>query len=130
MPAKISLLIVEDDQELLDTLTRWFIRRGYDVTPVRHPRHALSAAAVRSYHAAVLDMTLPEENGLELMSRLQARLADLQVVILSGVADPEREREAVERGAVEYLLKPCSLVRLEGVIQRAIENAPAAVALL
>jgi DNA-binding NtrC family response regulator len=122
MPLEASLLIVEDDQELLNTFARWFIRRGYAVTAVRHPRQALGASSVRSYDVAVLDYTLPEQSGIELMKNLRRRIAGLQVILLSGQADPLYENEAIASGAFAFFCKPCALSELEAAIERALEE--------
>ena len=119
-----SMLIVEGDRELLDMLCRRFIRGGFDVTPVHHPRQALQAASFKDFQVAVLDVSLPETNGVALMQKLKRQIADLKVVLLSPHSDPAFEAEALEHGADAYFVKPCRLSELEATIELAIHRQP------
>ena len=78
-----SILIVEDDPEQLDVLTRRFIQTGCRVVAVHHPRQALAAASFRPFRVALLDARLPEIDGLDLMQRLKRIQHDIQVIILA-----------------------------------------------
>ena len=121
MPLDYSLLIVEDDEDLLDDYTRWFVRRGYDVTAVHHPRQALEAVTLKDFRVAVVDEGLPEMSGIELMQQLK-RLADIQVIMLSGSSEPTVKSQAFECGAFAYLAKPCGLSDLADRVESAIEE--------
>lgn len=122
MPTSYSLLLVDDEVELLRIFSRRFERRGYAVTAVDHPSLAEEAVRQTEFHVAVLDRTLRERDGLELMQSLHRIAPDLQVIVLSGHSGHEAERAAFERGAYAYLTKPCRLDDLEATIQRACEH--------
>jgi len=79
-----SLLIVEDDPDQLEALVRWFSCAGYEVTGVDHPHQALEAASVRQFQVALLDASLPEMDGFQLMQRLNLQQDWMQFIILSG----------------------------------------------
>ena len=66
-----SLLIVDDDPDQLDILSRIFPRSDYYVVAVNHPRRALEAASSQQFQVALLDLSLPDMDGIELMQRLQ-----------------------------------------------------------
>lgn len=117
-----SLLIVEDDHEMLDILTSRFRRLGFDVAPAGDPQQALAAADDRTFDVALLDRRLSEQNGLQLMLELKSRMPALRTVILSGYADPEFEEEALNLGAFAYLRKPCRLAEIEATIERALAS--------
>lgn len=116
-----SLLIVEDDPDQLDLLTHRFIRAGYHVVSVPHPRQALEAASSRQFQVAILDLSLPEMDGIELMHRLQRFQEDVHVVILSGYEYPDSR--AKQAGAFACLQKPCALASLESRVEDAWERA-------
>jgi DNA-binding response OmpR family regulator len=122
MPDKYSLLIVENDAALLELLTRNFIRRGYAVTPVSHPRQALAAVAVKPFDLALLDGSLPEHDGIWLTRELKLRVADLQVVVLSAHTEPDFQAKCLGSGAFAFLRKPCGLADLEATFERALED--------
>ena len=121
-----SLLIVDDDIDQLSALTRWFSRRGYHVVTANHPRQALVAASGRQFQAALVDASLPEIDGLELVNRLKRIQNDLPVIILSGydiLACRTPESWSNADNAFASLRKPCDLGLLEATIQDAIDRA-------
>lgn len=124
MQPACSLLLVDDDEEFLEILNRRFVRRGLATAAASTPDCALAAIQDRSFQVAVIDRSLPGLDGIELMKRLRRRLPELQVIMLSGHADPHSIEEARQAGAFEYLVKPCSLADLEAAIMRACDAAP------
>lgn len=116
-----DLLIVEDDLDQLAMLKRWFIRAGYQVTGVRYPRHALGAAALRPFQVAVINYTLPEMNGIELMHQLRRRLGNIPTVILS--YDTLAVSDAETAGAFACLGKPCMKSLLEATVKDAFDQS-------
>lgn len=115
-----SLLIVEDDQSQRDTLTRWFSQRGFRVSSCSHPRQALEAVKSKEVQVALLDLSLPEMDGIELMQRLQRIQHSMQVIILSGYDYP-MQRARMD-GAFTVLTKPCALTELEHTVEDASEQ--------
>jgi len=116
---KPSLLIVEDDADQLEFLGRRFRRIGFQVTAIGHPRQAMVAVSARQFDVALLDMSLPEIDGIELMARLQRMQAGLPVVILSGFKYPESQ--AKQLGAFACLVKVCPFELIKKTIERAME---------
>ena len=116
-----SLLIVEDDPAQLDALTHSFIRAGYRVVSVHHPRQALQAASFRQFQVALLDASLPEMDGFELMQRLKKMQHDIRVIIVSGFDFPIWR--AKSEGALICLTKPYKMPLLEAIVVEAFEPA-------
>lgn len=116
-----SLLIVEDDPNQLAALTWWFIRAGYQVTGVAHPRRALEAASFRPFQVAIINFALPEMDGVELMHRLRPLLGDVQTVIQTH--DPQAISDAEAAGAFACLVKPCKKSLLEATVKDAFEQS-------
>ena len=114
-----SLLIVEDDLRQLEPLSAKFVRTGYRVVSVQHPRQALEAASFQQFQVSPLDGGLPEMDGLELMHRLKRTEDGVQVVFLSGCEYPIWRAKA--EGAFTWLVKPCKMAPLEATIQHAFE---------
>jgi DNA-binding NtrC family response regulator len=119
MESGCSLLLVDDDDEFLEILVRRFTRRGMRVACATTAQGALDAAGGQSFHVAVIDRSLPDQDGVDLMVELRRRRPDLRVVLLSGHGDEPAISAARERGAFDYLVKPCSLATLESAIRRA-----------
>ncbi len=122
MQSACSLLLVDDDEEFLEIVNRRFMRRGLATAAVGNPDAALEAVQGRKFHVAVVDRTLPGEDGIDLMVKLKAHAPDIQVIILSGHSDERGIAQAQQAGAFEYLVKPCSLAELETAVTRACET--------
>ena len=122
-----SLLLVDDDQEILDSFAKWFARLGFHVTTAHHPRLALAAAAYNKFDAAVIDMTLPEMNGFDLIDKLKG-IQDHPIIVLSGDVNPRLLDAATERGVYRFLVKPVSMRAVEEVIRESIVDLPSALA--
>lgn len=116
-----SLLIVEDDSDQLAVLERRFIRAGYQVVGVQHPRQALAASSLRPFQVAIINYELPEMDGIELAHHLQRRLGNLQVILQSydALAAPDAE----SAGVFACLVKPVRMSLLEATVKRAFEYA-------
>ena len=102
------VLIADDEDDILGLVSLQLRRAGYEVVEARDGVEALTLALERSPALAVLDVTMPELDGLEVTRRLRANEAtrELPVILLSArvqEADVARGREA---GANDYLLKP------------------------
>ena len=118
-----SLLIVEDEIVQREAIVRWFTRAGYRIVSVGHPRRALQAASFQQFDVAILDLSLPEIDGIELMRQLKRRQEAAQFIILSGYEYPLSH--AKENGAYTCLVKPCNLAHLETIVDGACEKAMA-----
>ena len=114
----LSLLVVEDDVAIAGSLVRGLGRAGYEVTHV-----ATGEAALRAQGAdlVILDLGLPDIEGLDVCSRLRARTTAAIVVVTARHEEPERVA-ALDAGADDYLVKPFGfaelLARLRAVLRR------------
>ncbi|QDT00254.1 response regulator [Adhaeretor mobilis] len=122
MSKNLSLLIVDSNRRTLDTMTKWFLQRGHQVTAVMHPRQALEAATFRDYDAAVIEQALPEKSGLQLMRKLRGLVGDLRVILLSSDPNSLTRQEALQCGAHELLYKTCQLREIDSCLT---DTAPA-----
>jgi DNA-binding NtrC family response regulator len=102
-----EILVVDDDRELAETLRDFLVGEGYTVAI------ANSAASALDYYEhnpqpalALLDLVMPQSNGLAVMEALHQRNADLPVVIMTGFGTIETAVEAIKRGAEDYITKP------------------------
>lgn len=122
----IQILLVEDnpaDVVLLEAALEGVAPAAFQVTAVEQIGAALACLAARSFAVALLDLGLPDSQGLATFTRLHAQAPDLPVVVLSGLQDAELAAAAVRAGAQDYLVKDqardAELVR---VIRYAIER--------
>ena len=115
------LLIVDDDPQVLHVLTLVLTEAGFEVMPAATGREALGRAAARPPEAAIIDLVLPDEDGIEVCRRLR-EWSRIPILMLSAVDDGRKKVRALESGADDYLTKPFApselVARLEAVLRR------------
>jgi DNA-binding response OmpR family regulator len=115
------LLLVEDDAALTEMLTEYLGQAGYCVDSVAAGSAGLEALARRHYDALVLDLGLPDMDGLELCRQLRSR-SDIPVLVLTARGDALDRIVGLELGADDYLAKPFVprelLARMRALLRR------------
>ncbi len=104
-----TLLIVDDDPALRDRLTRAFTKRGYEVTAAGGRTEACAAAKKDSPEYAIVDLKMPDGNGLEVVRDLIAIDPSTKVLVLTGYGSIATAVDAVKLGALSYLSKPADV---------------------
>jgi DNA-binding NtrC family response regulator len=119
----ITILTVDDDDEFRGVVARRFQRRGYQVEHTGSPSQALAMAERQHFDVAILDIAMPEMDGIQLLERLRQIDPDTQLIMLTGQGTIETAIRAMKLGAYDYLTKPCELAELEVQVERAYEKA-------
>ena len=119
-----TVLVVEDDRDIVRVVTSYLEHSGYDVQAAHNGLEGLALALAHNFDVLILDWNLPGLSGLELMRR--ARLArDVPILMLSARGDEADRVRCLERGADDYLTKPFSpreLVARLRALQRRIQR--------
>ncbi len=110
---RISLLIVEDDEDFRDSCVRWLERKGHKVAAAASGAEALSLCQRQQCDVGVFDMNMPGMSGIELLQRLREAEIEMEVIILTGEGTIETAVQAMKLGACDFLTKPCALGDLE-----------------
>jgi len=119
---KASVLIVEDNIDLCQTLSDVLEREGYSVRTAFSGEAAMITLSEELIDLALLDIKLPKMSGLELLAKIRDRDPEIQVIIITALTDAQPAVEAMKAGAYDYLLKPFELEELRLVIQKALET--------
>ncbi len=118
-----SVLIVDDEKNILVTLGRALRVEGYEVDVAGSGKLALERAKAKSYDAVLLDVQLPDLDGLEVLRQLRAEHEEVPVLMMSGHGTIDTAVAATRSGAHDFLEKPIGserlLVSLAGAIERA-----------
>jgi two-component system, OmpR family, KDP operon response regulator KdpE len=121
-----TILIVEDDWRVAEALKDFMESHdaGYATSIAQTGMEALGAAARHRPHLVILDLGLPDMDGLEVLQYLHALDRTIPVIVLSGTTDVKRTARALDCGAVAYAPKPMNLEDLEHLIALHLPNAP------
>jgi DNA-binding NtrC family response regulator len=103
---KGSLLIVDDEQIVRDSLGKWFQEEGYKVGLAESAQQALTQMARDRFDLALVDVKMPGTDGIELQRRLREVAPGLIVIIMTGYASVESAVTALKNGAYDYVTKP------------------------
>jgi signal transduction histidine kinase len=124
LPDGLSVLVVDDDAQMLRTIKDILRLRGYTAIIAATGREALDATREMSEAPAValVDLQLPDMDGIELIGRLREIAALTEVVILTGNASIDSAVRALRENSNDYLLKPVQPELLVGTIERASER--------
>lgn len=114
-----KVLLVDDEQDFLDALSERMEARDMEVTTSTSAKDALKKAEKEPYDAIVLDLMMPEMDGLEALRKIKKNNPELQVILLTGHATVEKGIEAMKLGATDFLEKPADLKTLTEKIKNA-----------
>jgi DNA-binding NtrC family response regulator len=116
-----TILIVDDEPNILASLRRALALESYAVETAESGRAALDRLAKISPDLALLDLAMPEMDGLELLKRLKKRLPELPVVMMSGHGTIETALQATRLGAFDFVEKPLSSESLLITVRNALK---------
>jgi len=115
------VLVVDDDPTIRQTVAEVLIRQGYDVRQAEDGGGALRQAREHPFALILLDLRLPDVNGLEIMPRLLELDDRALVVVMTAYPEVRTAISSLKAGAYDYLNKPFELDDLRGLVQRALE---------
>jgi len=119
---KLSLLIVDDDEIMRDTLSDVLKKKGYDVSVASSGNEALSAIRKNIVDLVVLDMRLPDLDGIEVLKRVKEFDTEILVIMMTAYSDVQTAVSAMKSGAYHYINKPFELEELKLLIEKGLET--------
>ena len=114
------ILIVDDDPDIRESLSDMLSHEGYAVQGAATGNEALRYAKQEQYGAALLDIHLPDLNGLSVLKVMMELDPSLPIIILTGNATPENTIGSLTKGAFAYLTKPYNSQELKAILRRAV----------
>ena len=130
MSERSRVLICDDEPQILRALRVVLGDGGYEVVPAMSVREALDAVAVRPPDAAIVDLVLPDGDGVEVCSSIR-EWSEMPILVLSAIGDEREKVRALDAGADDYVTKPFGpdelVARLRAALRRTrpAENEPA-----
>ncbi|MGA1871071.1 MAG: response regulator [bacterium] len=116
------ILIIDDNQDILDTLSDLLIDRGYDVTCASDGVSGLQKVQEELFGVIVIDLILPDINGMEVMKRIREKNKEIMIIIITGNTSKETPVDAMNNGAFNYIVKPYRPELVCQTIDKAVEQ--------
>ncbi|MGC8492923.1 MAG: sigma-54-dependent transcriptional regulator [Syntrophobacteraceae bacterium] len=106
MTEQVSMLIVDDEPSVRDSLKHWFLQEGYRVETAAEALEALERMHDSRFDIALLDIKMPGMDGIELQGRLKEIDPQLVIIIMTAYASVDTAIQALKQGAYDYITKP------------------------
>ena len=113
---KASILIVDDSEDILETLRAILDEKGYDVDTAESGGEAIEKSRKNFYNLALLDIRLPDMEGTQLLTGMKETRPKMVKIMITGYASLENAAEALNLGADAYITKPVNPENLLKVI--------------
>ena len=119
---KASICLLDDDLSMLKALDRLLKSEGFNVERFSHPAAFLSTIGQAPCRVAILDVWMPDMNGLEVQSVLRKDSPETRIIFISGRDDPSVRQAALDAGAFGFLAKPFDDETLVQLVHKAIAS--------
>ncbi len=121
-PSLVTTLVVDDEAPVREALVRFLVGLGHETVEASNGAEAVAALKRRKISLVLLDVRLPDSSGLDLVPLLLDLEAHAAILMLTAVNDAHSAALCMQRGAMDYLVKPVDLADLERSIARAISR--------
>ncbi|MGA9351583.1 MAG: response regulator [Anaerolineae bacterium] len=122
MEEKASILIVDDDKGICRSLTLLFEKKGYETETAGTGRETLEKVQGRFFNLALLDIRLPDLEGIELLAPLKEMHPDMMVIMITAYGSLESAVRALNEGASGYIIKPLNVDEVLAAVREALEK--------
>jgi two-component system, OmpR family, KDP operon response regulator KdpE len=116
------VLVVDDESQIVRALKVVLREAGFEAVPAETASEALDLAALRPPDAAIVDLMLPDGDGVEVTRRLR-EWSEMPILVLSALGEEEQKVRALEAGADDYITKPFGARELVARLQAALRRA-------
>lgn len=117
-----KVLLVDDEERFRTTLGKMLRAQGLEVTALGSGREALEELGKKAYDVMVLDVRMPDLDGIAALTEIKKIAPQIEVIILTGHASMDAAVEIIRLGGYDYLLKPCPVEDLLAKIESAYER--------
>ncbi|MBA2665373.1 MAG: response regulator [Bradymonadaceae bacterium] len=103
---KIKILIIDDDKDICEYMHLLLTQSGYEVTTETSPRKALETLREEEYHVVILDIMMPELNGMEVLEEIRRFDSDIAIIIFTGYPSVDTAVMSMKYNVSDYIKKP------------------------
>ena len=122
MKDKPSILIVEDDTNIRETLSTILRQKGYNTDTAKNGQEAIQKSQTKFFNLALLDIKLPDMEGTKLLTTMHKDLPKMMKIMITGYPSLENAVEALNLGADAYIIKPVKPEKLLALIKEKLEE--------
>lgn len=119
---KATILIIDDDKGMCKTLSRIFELDGYSILTANNASEGVSYIKEGAFNIALLDIRLPDTNGVELLEILKKKDPDISVIMMTAYASTENAIKALNKGADAFVTKPFDIEELRAIVKKSIDK--------
>lgn len=118
-----KILLVDDDLNCLDAIEQILRRDGYDVIPIDTGRSALELLSKNSVDLAIVDLNLPDIDGLHVLHEINKNFKGIPTIIMTSEPSREVRLASLEAGAYSFITKPINIPIFRNIISKAIQSS-------
>lgn len=122
MGKRARIIIVDDDEGIRETLSAILQEEGYQVDTAETGKQAIEKTNARLYNLALIDIRLPDIEGIDLLREIKDTVPKIRKIIVTGYPTLQNAMEAVNRGADAYVLKPFDVAKVLRIIEEQLEK--------
>ncbi len=117
-----NILVVDDSVPICDILTMLLEDEGHKVTTAISGLEAINEIEKEQFDLAIVDVNLPDSDGIDILKKIKQKSTDTEVVVVSGFATLDSAVEAVRAGAYDYIIKPFNVKSITEVVKKGLEK--------
>ena len=119
----VAIIAIDDDPASLELIKESLSGCGAEISCFEDPSEGMEAVATRRPDIVLLDLIMPGANGMELLEKIVAKDAAVDVILMTGHYSTESAVEAIQKGACDYLNKPLNLNELRKRVEKLVQDA-------
>ncbi|MFC1523551.1 sigma-54-dependent transcriptional regulator [Thermodesulfobacteriota bacterium] len=116
-----KILIIDDDKAMCTTFSRLIKKIGHEATSAYTMKEGFERITESAFDVVLLDVVLPDGNGLKVLPKIKETVSEPEVIIITGLGDPDGAELAIENGAWDYITKPASINTLTLTLKRVLQ---------
>ena len=112
MKKETIILIIDDEQVILDAVSKIALSEGWEVDTVLNVKDGLNKLKINKYSLILSDIMMPETDGFQLLEELYAKQIDIPVIMITGYSTVENAVKSLYKGAIDFIPKPFTIDEL------------------
>lgn len=117
-----AILIIDDQDDIRFSLTQVVKKLGYSVTTAANGQDGIAILRSTVIDLVILDIGLPDGSGIDLIPSIKRTIADIEIIMLTGLNDAKTAVECLRAGAVDYIVKPFDLLEFKTTVNRVLQT--------